>query len=406
VRAILLLALWAPLALAQGEQELRELIDLLGSKDPLARAEAARRIAALGADVLPKLRAISTDDPEVARALRALMRRQQKIRLALTAPKQPHSLGSDLRLRVEVVNDTEETLLVPLVRGSPAGKGTWSAFLIDTGADRRFYLRPDQVELEAGAPNPLILFPGDGFFAKLVLAGESSPLRTPGRHEIAVAFLPPQLQRRVGTKTEHAGVKGVRLEIARITIDARGRKPAELGAALGSDDKKARFGAIAELAVREDPAVLPLLRKHGEDPDLALIAVRRLGAVADEQDLEFVRAATRHRLLQVRRAAVTALGNYRQDKARRRLALLLHERDLTTHVVRALTRHKHPATIDCFLSLLRQNYREGEWVQPVIDALYDWTGIVVRNRRGEIAAFDQWWRENRQRWIEGKFTRK
>ena len=103
---------------------------------------------------------------------------------------------------------------------------------------------------------------------------------------------------------------------------------------------------------------------------------------------------------EVRIAAIQGLGNYKHRKARTRLVLLALTARLRNAAVKALTKYKHEATIDCFLRLLQRRYHEGKWTKDALAAILKWTNRHVDNRRGEIDAFERWWRENRREWIK------
>jgi HEAT repeat protein len=402
----LLLIAVAP-AIAQ-EEEAEKVSDrlarLLSSRDADDRAEALRQIIELGDEAIPILRAITTRDPEVIRALRVLARRAQRIRLVLLRPAPVLALGQPLLLDVEMVNDTEEFYRVPIVRRSAQGKGTLSTFMISTGAEMPIiYLTPDEVSISPRAPHPLVLRPGDAVRFSLRLEGDRLPLRRPGSYEVGVEYVASDFSRvrwvrsRRGRTVQNLESRTAHYWTDRSTLEARGRSPRELEADLGNERNRA--SAVAELTVREDDAVLPLLRKHIEDEDLRLVALRELGARGLPEDFELVREATKEGPMEVRQAAAVALGGFDQPAARRRLRRLVQERGLEEVAVRGLARRRDPATIDCFIRLLKRPYRQEPWANTIKRALQDWTGIPVTNRAREIAAFERWWSENREQWI-------
>ncbi|MHC4224019.1 MAG: HEAT repeat domain-containing protein [Planctomycetota bacterium] len=402
---MLLLILAAP-AIAQDEEAKEEsdrLARLLSSRDADDRAEALWQIIELGDQAIPILRAITTRDPEVIRALRVLVRRAQRIRLVLLRPEPVLALGQPLLLDVEMVNDTEEYYRVPVVRRSGQGKGTLSTFMISTGARMPIYLTPDEVSLSPQAPHPLVLRPGDAVRFSLRLEGDRLPFRRPGAYEVGVEYVASDFSRvRWWNGRRGRAVKDVESRTAhywtdRVTLEAKGRSPKELEAALAN--KRSRASAVAELTVREDDAVLPLLRKHIEDEDLRLIALRELGVRGEEKDFELVRAATEKGPMRVRQAAVVALGGFDLPAARRRLRALVGERGLEEVAVRGLARRKDATTIACFIRILKRPYRQDPRAQVAKRALQDWTGIPIKNRASEIAAFERWWIEHREQWI-------
>ena len=402
----LLLLILPPPVVAQDEEAKEEsarLAHLLSSRDAEDRAEALRQIIEMGDEAIPILRAITTRDPEVIRALRILVRRAQRIRLVLLRPAPVLALGRPLLLDVEMVNDTEEYYRVPVVRRSGQGKGTLSTFMISTGARMPIYLTPDEVSLPPQAPHPLVLRPGDAVRFSLRLEGDRLPFRRPGVFEVGVEYVASDFSRvrwwngRLGKQVRDVESRTAHYWTDRVTLEAKGRSPKELEAALANERNRA--SAVAELTVREDDSVLPLLRKHIEEEDLRLIALRELGVRGKAEDFELVRAATKKGPMKARQAAVVALGGFDLPAARRRLRRLVGERGFEGVAVRGLARRKDPATIDCFIQLLKRPYRQEPWMTVAKRALQDWTGIPIRNRASEIAAFERWWSDNREQWI-------
>jgi len=409
VRALAVFLLLASLA-AGDDVDVPRLLRMLDSDVLEDRDWASRRLRDMGEAVIPALKAFRPTSPESARRVRSLLRNSLTLRLDLQMRAQ-HPLGATITLDVRLINNTYDTYIVPLVRQSKSGHGTLSTFLYALKDGKRRTLTPDKIEWEDQGDNAVQLFPGKALRARITLDRDECPIREPGRYEFRAAFFCRQMQRLPGGGAPHAGVDV--LEVMRADfvsrtciVIAKGSTPAQLETALRGADAPKRALAIAEISVRKDAPILGILRHHADDPDIRLSAIRRLGAAAQLQDLDLIRKATADPQPTVRNAAVLALANFQHRKARSKLIALTWELELRTAAVRALTKHKHPATIDCFVRLLRQNFHEGAWVPPLLHALYDWTDRLVPNRASEIAAFERWWRKNRDTWTRKNLTRK
>jgi hypothetical protein len=337
------------------------------------------------------------------------------VKLVVVAPSRPFALGGPMKFDVQLVNDTDDAHYLPVTRGSERGAGTRSAFFIEqvngddtakakpTGGERRFLL-PDQVEWAAGQDPVPVLRPGQSLRVKIILTGEASPLRRPGAIRVRVGYesvaqrwpgMPFNIDRKV--RAENVPLK---LVSDPIEVHGMGRKPADLEKALRGKDMRARMLAVAELALREDDAVLPVLRRNAEDPSLRLAAIERLGAKAEERDFALVYQATRDPDKFVRAAAVRALANYPQRKARAKLVALSYDHELRGEAIRALRRHKHPATIDLYVRILRLRTADRVSIEIMCATIREWTGMPVTDRAAEIRAFERWWAKNRRAWTQ------
>jgi hypothetical protein len=401
VRTALACLLLAALGGADEAQDVRGLVKRLGSQTYEERQAAYSRLAAYGDRIYPLLKDLSVDDPHVRRRLRELTRAARKLSLILGSTTEPLPIGSPVVLKVRLVNDTEDTYHLPATRGSQRGGGTLSSFWVLTSGRERRYLRPDEVEWETVIGRVPVVRPGEVMRVTVRLDGAHTPLLSPGVVNISVGFENNTAQRWAGAQPgerDNADAVRVFLKAAPVEVTAYGRKPAALERALNTP--KGRASAVAELSVRQDAAVLPLLRRHAEDRDLRLAAIRRLGANGDDQDFELIYRSTRSPDADVRKAAVLALGNYVGHKtSRRRLIALAEDRELAGPAIQALTKHKHPRTVELFIRILRKGYADRAVEKVVRDAIYDWTGMHVSHRRSEVVAFERWWSRNRDRWI-------
>ena len=149
MRLLLILLSLAPLAAAgekeEAEQKFRELVRQLGAPSHDERQTAFARLAAQGEKISDRLRGISADDPEARRLLRELTRAARHLRLVLGAPTQPLAIGTPLVLKLRIINDTDDTYLLPVTH-TPDRRGTVSSFSISFVGKTRIYLKPDQVE--------------------------------------------------------------------------------------------------------------------------------------------------------------------------------------------------------------------------------------------------------------------
>jgi HEAT repeat protein len=414
VRAALLLLLLALPTAAQevDEEELAALVRQLGAPDPGLRTDARRRLTALGEKILPYLRALPpATDPEIARGLRGLMRRFQSVRLELDPPAGAHRIGRPLVLRAHLVNDTEDAISLPFVQRRNQGFGALSALELRVGGRYRLSLKPDQVEVDNEGRDPRVLQPGETVHFTITLGPSQNPLRAPGRREVAVALTARPLRRLPGggdarRNSPDVVVTSAYLETRAVTVTSVGRGAEQLETALASGDPETRAGAVMELSAREDAAVLDVLRAHAGDHDLRLVAIRRLGAAADPRDLERIRVAAKDPSLEVRRTALAALGHYGRDRHARSVLVAATQDPETREVaVRALAHHRHPVTIDCFVRMLQQARTRSAWMRHAVNAIYDWTGMVVTHEGPEIDAFERWWLKNRGRWTRENLPR-
>lgn len=400
--ALLLFALAAP---AGEEGELERLVAALGDRSCLRREAAHEELLRMGQEILPRLREFDSPDPEVRRRLRAILRGAQQLRLELSLPPGPLAIGSALRMRAELRNDTDESYLVPLSETPFRGAGSLSPFQIAVDG-KLVRLTPDQVQVVSTEEPWIHLLPGASLAVELTVPADELPMRRPGRFKLEAAFETGKLLRRYSPDEPADDLQqetiAVRVEAVAAEVEASGRTAAALEKALAAGDA----GALAELTLREDDAVLPLLRAHLLDPRVRLPAVKRLCGAGRPEDLQAILDATGDADLEVRIAAVLGLGGFADKKARRRLALIARSDDfgLIGPAVKALTRHRHAMTVQTFLDLLKHNYRDGPWLRDIHDALFEWTGRYVNTtRRSEIEAFESWWIANQERWsAEGR----
>jgi hypothetical protein len=397
---------------ADEAQDVRGLVERLGASTFQERQAAYARLSAYGDRIFPLLKDVAALDPHVRRQLRALTRAARKLSLILGSTTQPLSIGSTVVLKVRLVNDTEDTYLLPATRGKRSGGGTLSSFWVlvstkDSAKERRF-LSPDEVEWETAMGPAPIVRPGEVMRVIIRLAGEHTPLLRPGAVNIAAGYQKNTALRWASSQPgekEDADEMRVALEAPAVVVTAFGRKPAELEKALNTPRRRA--SAVAELSVRVDAAVLPLLRRHAKDRDVRLAAIRRLGANADDQDFDLIYDSTKSPDAEVRRAAVLALGSYGGQKAsRRRLVALAQDHELAGPAIRALTKHKHPQTVELFIRILRKGFADPAVEKTIRDAIYDWTGVYVSHKKSEVRAFERWWSRNRERWIRDNVSGK
>lgn len=400
VRFLLALTLAAALAAGEDDAELaravEELVEALGSTSTEARMLARQRLAAYGDRIRPLLERVDSPDPEVRRSIRMLVRTAGKIEIELL-PRADEALpiGAPLVLDVRVLNNTDQTLLLlpDVARQQPV-----SPFRVRIGKT----LVPigfDQVNW--GTDGPARILPGSSRRFRVTLAGGSEALRRPALYDVSVVF-----QGNVGKGHGLAQEDTVETEHHRMETEIRkvhvvGRRPEELERALASDEPRQREDAIAELALRDDEAVVPILRRNAKDGALRLAAVRRLGALGAAEDFDLVYEAARtDESVDVRRAAALGLGNYAGFKARSLLRAMTADDRVQSEAIRALAKHKHHATIECFMDLLRPGKCARENVILIRSTLREWTGQSVDQRPSELAAFRAWWERNRQQWAK------
>ncbi|MHC4957628.1 MAG: hypothetical protein ACYTGN_04575 [Planctomycetota bacterium] len=404
MRAVIALLSLVPLLAAQDPgKEAKRWTALLGDDDAVVRREARRRLSALGKRVVPMLEARRSTDPEVSRSLRGLLRRYQSLRLLADAPSGAGRVGGQIVLRVSLVNNTEDTYVIPVVQ---QGTPTRSAFVIDRAGNKPLLLSPDQVELLTPQGRMIILPPDESLNVKITLDGRTSPLRAPGRQSFRVVYRARGVAKALVTGRKKVTVEGVvegetTVESATLTIEVVGRTPGQLSGDLQSRDKRRVAAALRELRLRTDAAVLDILKRNVAHPRLKHDAVRRLAGAARKQDFELLRAiASREGEEQaVRLLAIEGLGRYKNRRARARLVSLAQDERFVLGAVKALRNHRSAPTIDCYLRLMQRNYRAGGWFPFVRETLLEWTGVLVENRKTEIRAFERWWRRNRAGWI-------
>ena len=408
VRTALGLLLLVSLCRADEAQDVRGLVERLGAPTHEERQAAYARLSVYGERIFPLLKDITASDPHIRRQLRALTRAARKLSLILGSTTQPLPIGSPVVLKVRLINDTEDTYHLPATRGSQRGVGTLSSFWVIVSAQARRFLKPDEVDWETGMGRVHIVRPGEVMRVTIRLDGEHTPLLHPGAVNISAGFENKTAQRWAGPQPRDksaADAVRVALEASAVVVTTYGRKPAELEKALRTP--KRRASAVAELSVRDDAAVLPLLRRHAKDRDLRLAAIRRLGANADDQDFDLIHDSTKSPDADVRRAAVLALGNYIGQKAsRRRLFMLAQDHELAGPAIRALTKHKHARTIELFIRILRKGFTDRAVEKTIRDAIYDWTGVYVSGKKSEVRAFEIWWSRNRERWTRDNVSGK
>jgi hypothetical protein len=397
------------------ETKVRALVEQLGSGSGDRRRAARERLSRMGEEIVPLLQRIAADDPDVRRALRQLTRSARRVRVVLPDPPATQRLGQPLVLAVDIYNETEDTWYLPLTRTVGRFGKTYSSFALDVEDGDTELLTPDQVEPAADVPNPAIVAPGQRLRFTIRLQGAASPLRRPGRATLTVLFEHPAAWFWFGRRPPQTGlerakvsanVQRVLIKAEPLEIEAKGSAPAALEAALRGGDAEARAAALAEIELRDDAKLVPLLRRHAGDKDLRLTAVRRLGEAAAPEDFRLVYDAARDPDPEVRKAAVLALGNYPGRKARSRLIGFVQDRDaeFTRYAVQALRKHKHPVTIDCFIVVMRR--ADERLMKQIADVIWDWTGKPISNRRSEVERFAEWWVRNRAAWARENLPRK
>jgi hypothetical protein len=399
VRLGLALILAAALAAAEEDKELARtveaLVKALGSPSTATRSLARYRLASYGDRIRPLLERVESRDPEVRRSIRMLTRPVGRLEIELLPHAGgPLAVGAPLTLDVRIINNLEQAVtLLPDV----ARQGTTGPFRIRVG--RRLVSIPfDQVNWGTDGPAPIL--PGAARRFRLTLPGGSAALRRPGLYDVSVAF-----DGLVGLgygPTEEEGVPTGRkqMETGSVQVHVAGRKAEDLEADLRSDDARKRDAAVAELSMRDDDAVVPILRRHALERPLRLAAVRRLAAIGAAEDFDLIYDATRDESLDVKRAAVLGLGKYGTFKARSRLGALADDPDLQTEAIRALQGHKHHSTIERYMRLLQPGKCSRENADAIRRTIFEWTGKSVDQRASELLAFRRWWETNREQWAE------
>jgi len=406
VRSGLALLLAAALAAAEDDAELartvKALVRDLGAPTADVRTLAQFQLASLGDRARPLLERVESDDPQVRRAIRQLTRASGRVEIELLPfPETPLPIGGTLDLEVRMVNNTDQTYyLLP----DAARQGEAGPFRIRIGGRMLPPLGIDQVNW--GTEGPATILPGAARLFRMSVGGASSPFRRPALYDISVIF-DGKVARGYGAVAQQEMVLDDSFEqgplfreTPPLQVHVVGRKADELEKALSSGGAKERESAAAELAFRDDEAVLPILRRHVGDPLLRLAAIRRLAALGAAEDFRLIYDATRDDNADVRKAAVLGLGKYRKPKARSRLLLLASDHELQTEAIQALRGHKHHATIDCYLALLSSPHLSPENIRVIRQTIYEWTKMSVDERQSEIDAFREWWDLNRERWAK------
>jgi len=392
------------------EQAVEELVQRLGSPSPGERAYVKSRLAAYGERIIPLLQRFGSDDPEVIRSLQVLTAPARTMRIELLPLEKQQPIGAVVELQAVLKNNTDETyaLLPPESR-----KGTMSPFkaFTDRSDAMAVPFRFEEMRWPAFASFPEatefgILRPGASVRVTLTIDSKSPLLRRPAVCHIAVSFrgLVRHGQDDLTADNGAWSVTELRLTSEPVEFRVFGRTPDELEKALRSKVAAQREAAVLELSLREDEAVVPLLRRHAHERALRLAAVRRLATLGADEDFHLVMEATRDEDVDVRRAAVLGLGSYRSDKARRRLGALAWDFELQHDAIRALRGHKHPATIDLFVGLLASQNCRSESVREIQEALTEWTGLTVDERVSEVERFRAWWESNREDWARKNAT--
>jgi hypothetical protein len=395
----------AALAFAQDDVEIgrrvEELVRELGSPSAEAREMARERLAAYGERIVPLLKSVTTDDPEVRRSLLLLTRAAGSLRFELLPLPEALPIGASLFLHVRIVNNTEQThALVP----SDTRQGEFSPFQVRIG-DQVIGVRHDDLGWDQGGEAGPVVLPGKSVDVTLRLVGTRSPLRRPALYALSVIY-EGTASRGYGDVTEDVEDRFEHFHLVAesraVEVHVLGRRPAELEEALKGNDAQARDAAVRELALRDDEAVIPLLRRHAGERGLRLAAVTRLAPLGDARDLQLLLDATRDGDSAVRKAAVAGLGRQQDARARRRLIALAQDHELEVLAIKALRGHRDVTTIDQFVHLLRLRASPPESVVEMREALYEWTGRYVEYRASEVRAFQSWWEASRAQWAKGK----
>jgi len=399
----LTLILAAALAAAEDDAELartvEELVKRLGSPSTEERTLARYRLASYGDRIRPLLESVDSPDPEVRRSIRALTRTVGKVEMELLPREEgPLPVGAPLALDVRILNNTEEALvLLPDI----ARQGRSSPFRVRVGKT----LVPIAFdEVNWGADGTTTILPGASRRFRLTLPRGTPALRRPALHDVWVVF-DGLVGRGYGIPMEDAiETRREVLESGSVKVHVLGRKAEEIEEALRSEDGRVRDAALAELSLRDDDAIVPLLRRHALERPVRLAAVQKLGALGAAEDFKLIYEATRDESLDVRRAAVLGLGKYPGFKARSRLIRLSADPDLQAQAIRALKGHKHHATVECYIGLLQPGKAARENVDEIRTTIREWTRMSVDQRPSEIAAFRAWWEANREQWAKKNVT--
>lgn len=400
------LLLLAAAAFAAEPAEIVALIDRLGAEDFHVREEAFASLLALGVEAQGILREAAPPDTEARRAIARLLHGGGDLTLSISAPPRKHRIGERLTLEVTLTDSSgEPRLYQPASSDRGLHAATLSSFVLRVGGEE-MGLTPDQVTIVEGESGPFLQPSKEGVRCRIALEREQVPFRAPGRAWLAVVFRGSYFvqgddegwgawRQLVITEATPVSVESpaVEIEVIASTLE-------ELTAALDGGTAEQRESAAAELAIRVDEALLPLLRSRIGllEVSMRAAAVRRLGLSGKEEDLAFVLDMTRDAAEQVRIAATEALGNFPQERARLRLLSLAGDEQLQLPAVEALARRKSPQAVARFLAILKGNRQNAQAVERICSTLYDWTGIVVSLKRTEVEAFERWWLANRETW--------
>jgi len=371
------------------------LVEALGARSAETRALARFRLASYGDRIRPLLERVDSPDPEVRRVILMLTRREGKVEIELLPRAQgPLAIGATLSLDVRVINNTDQTItLLPEV----ARQGPAAPFRFRVGK-AVVPLAFDQVN--GGGDGPATIAPGGVRRFSLSLSGGSPSLRKPGLYDVSVIFDGLVGQGYGETEEGVIETRQLVLETPSVEVHVLGRKVEDLEKALASDDERERNGAVTELTLRDDDAVVPILRRHAKERPLRYAAIRRLAMLGAKEDFQLIYDATNDEMVEVRRAAALGLGKYQGFKPRSRLRALSRDPDVQAEVVRALREHKHHATIECFLDLLPLGRCSRETALVIRATIFEWTGISVSQRQSEIEEFRRWWEMNREEWAK------
>jgi len=419
VRAALLnLLLAVATALAQSPSEeslspeeigrIEELVKELGAPSALDRLDAQRELVKFGRRVVPLLRAIDPDEPEARVRKSAVLGWFETVMLSAELGGSHLAAGQPVALTMKLTNFTRETYVLPI---SVEGR---TPFTIGIGTKLRRLKRSELVFFpDIGSRQHATLPPGQSLKVRVAIG----PKDLPRSEETSFTLVAHYVTRNslllrsgsteMGRAAETSKVVGdpgpLSLSSETVTVHVRTHSAQELEAALA--DPALRNSALLEIRFRTDKTLLPLLRRHQQDEDLRLHVIKRLGLEGDLQDLALMRAATRDPEKAARVAATLALANFEHRKARQRLSLLARtDTELREYAIRALARHRNARSIDTFVMVLKHKYRDGPWVATIQKALKEWTGLTVASTPREVAAFERWWRANRERWMKEEAT--
>lgn len=415
VRPILLASLlFLAASVAGGEStsdldRVEELVARLASPVHIERVDARVRLTALGESIHPLLERLAheTLEPEIARAIAEITRSARSLRLVVRKAPDRLILGSDLIVEVALENRSELTYVIAF--HSPQAPELVSFHLHAAPEDAAKEDTVVPIQIDGKSPGSITLTPGKTLSLSLRLGGIDNPALGSGPSLLQLVLRVDALWARdPPTPTKGRGRNDRKdwssvelgLKSGPFTVTWVARPYQELERLLASGTEKERDSAARELHVRDGEEILRLLRRWAKDPLLRLAAVRRLGAAGEERDFDLIRKAANDREIRIKLAAIEALGNFRSASARRQLMLHVDDVGVRTAAIRALSKHKHHATVQCYIRLLKNNVSGGAWVAIVQDTLEAWTGLRVPSRYNEVVSFEKWWEENRSRWIQ------